>query len=131
MKWKKQHKIPKHLPLNKKKKRKSIGLKKFPIWSAAVVYFPGLSEPFYWSLIKSNSVSCIYILFSSRINQLLLMARNPINGHESFLSTYTKMFIYEVINHLSYQSLNKELKLWVLFLFYLILYDVLPLFPLK
>ena len=45
---KQKNKKNRHIPLNMKKK--TIGSKKFPIWGSAAVYFPGVPEPFYWTL---------------------------------------------------------------------------------
>ena len=63
IKWKKNKtKKQKEQTSPIKHEKKSTELKKFPIWGSAAVYFPGVPEPFYWTLAKSNSVLCIYIL---------------------------------------------------------------------
>ena len=72
MKWKKKkkqkNKKNRHIPLNMKKK--TIGSKKFPIWGSAAVYFPGVPEPFYWTLNEIKQCF-MHIYFNSIINSII------------------------------------------------------------
>ena len=54
----------------KYEKKKTIGSKKFPIWGSAAVYFPGVPEPFYWTLNEIKQCF-MHIYFNSIINSII------------------------------------------------------------